>query len=172
MNMNIDMTILFVAIIGLIIIYTHEFKMKKEQKLEQRLKQERELKLRKSGIFEVDNMSGEMFEEFLKTLLQTRGFNVSLTKATGDYGADLILSTPEKTIVVQAKRYKNKVGVKAVQEIVSAKNHYGADECWVITNNYFTEPAKKLGFSNEVFLIDRDRLIDWILDEKNEPQII
>ncbi len=78
-----------------------------------------------------------------------------------------MLSNNEKKIVVQAKRYKKKVGLKAVQEVVSAKNYYKADECWVITNNYFTAPAVKLAQSNNVSLIDRDLLIKWMLEIKN-----
>jgi restriction system protein len=79
---------------------------------------------------------------------------------------------PGKKIVVQAKRYSKKVGLKAVQEIVSAKSYYKADECWVITNNYFTAPAMKLGNSNEVLLIDRDELIEWMLEDKEDEEVI
>ncbi|WP_397548196.1 restriction endonuclease [Rossellomorea marisflavi] len=56
----------------------------------------------------------------------------------------------------------------AVQEIASAKSHYSADECWVITNSFFTEPAKRLASSNHVRLVDRDQLIDWILTLKKK----
>ncbi|MEH7886662.1 restriction endonuclease [Bacillus sp. JJ1609] len=126
----------------------------------------REQKLRKSGILEIDHMPGRKFEEYLQALLKVRGYSVILTPASGDYGADLILTAKGKKIVVQAKRYKKKVGVKAVQEVASAKSHYQADECWVITNSYFTEQAKKLAQSNQVMLIDRKTLINWMLEQK------
>ncbi|MFA9559297.1 restriction endonuclease [Evansella sp. AB-rgal1] len=125
----------------------------------------REQKLRKSGILEVDNMSGRKFEEYLQTLLKSRGYYVELTPASGDYGADLILSIKDKKIIVQAKRYKKNVGVKAVQEIASARSHYKADECWVITNSFFTEQARKLASSNQVQLIDRKQLMQWMLNK-------
>ena len=128
-------------------------------------KQQYEKILRQSGIYEVDQMKGETFEVYLQSLLKGKGYKVRLTPVTGDYGADLILSTNGKRIIVQAKRYKNKVGIKAVQEISSAKNYYRADECWVITNNYFTAPAMKLASSNNVVLIDRDQLINWMFEE-------
>lgn len=124
----------------------------------------RQQKLKKSGMLEIDKMPGKVFEEYLQVLMRKRGYKVSLTPATGDYGADLILSTIDKKIVVQAKRYKKKVGVKAVQEIVSAKNYYNADECWVVTNNFFTAPAVKLASSNNVVLIDREQLMKWMLE--------
>lgn len=125
----------------------------------------REQKLRKSGILDVDKMSGRKFEEYLKALLKAKGYYVQLTPASGDYGADLILSAKGKKIIVQAKRYKKNVGVKAVQEIASAKSHYKADECWVVTNSFFTEQARKLANSNQVRLIDRKHLMNWMLQE-------
>lgn len=127
-----------------------------------------ERKLKESGIREIDQMSGQNFEEYLRVLLKNSGFRVKLTPTSGDYGADLILTTSDQRIIVQAKRYKKNVGIKAVQEIASAKNHYSADECWVITNSYFTEPAKRLASSNHVRLVDRDQLIDWILTLKKK----
>ncbi|MFS0658625.1 restriction endonuclease [Niallia alba] len=126
----------------------------------------RQQKLKKSGILEVDKMKGKVFEEYLQVLLRNKGYKANLTLVTGDYGADLVLSNNDKKIVVQAKRYKKKVGLKAVQEVVSAKNYYKADECWVITNNYFTAPAVKLAHSNNVLLIDRDVLMKWMLEIK------
>lgn len=123
----------------------------------------RELKLRKSGIYDIDKMSGRKFEEYLKVLLKDMGYSVQLTPASGDYGADLVLTTKGTKIIVQAKRYKNKVGIKAVQEIAAAKKYYNSDDCWVITNRYFTEPAKKLARTNNVRLVDRDQLVKWML---------
>lgn len=126
----------------------------------------RELKLRKSGIYDIDKMSGREFEEYLRVLLKDRGYSVQLTPASGDYGADLILSTKGNKIIVQAKRYKKNVGVKAVQEIAAAQKYYNSDECWVITNWFFTEPAKKLAKTNNVRLVDRNQLMNWMLKEK------
>ena len=92
-------------------------------------------KLLASGIYEIDQMKGTTFEDYLETLLKTKGYQVKQTPKTGDYGADLILTKDQIKIAVQAKRYKNKVGIKALQEISSAKKYYNVDESWVITNN-------------------------------------
>ncbi|WP_345655988.1 restriction endonuclease, partial [Streptomyces tremellae] len=67
-------------------------------------------------------------------------------------------------VVIQAKRYKSKVGIKAVQEINSARDYYSAQEAWVITNNFFTLQAIKLAESTGVKLIDRNGLADLILN--------
>ncbi|WP_084040865.1 restriction endonuclease [Gracilibacillus boraciitolerans] len=66
-------------------------------------------------------------------------------------------------MVVQAKRYKKNVGVRAVQEIVSAQKYYKADECWVITNSLFINQVIKLAGSNHLRLIDRSELMDWMI---------
>lgn len=128
----------------------------------------RERKLRKSGMLEVDKMLGRTFEEFLQVLLKSRGYYVQITPASGDYGADLILSAKGKKIIVQAKRYRKNVGIRAVQEIASARSYYKADECWVITNSYFTDPAKKLARSNQVLLINREDLMNWMLQKNKD----
>lgn len=127
-------------------------------------------KLKKSGILNIDKMTGREFEEYLRVLFRERGYQVQLTPTTGDYGADLILSINNQKIVVQAKRYKKNVGLKAVQEISTAKNHFKADECWVVTNSYYTEPAKKLAASNRVRLVDRELLMKWMLEMKKSQE--
>lgn len=120
-------------------------------------------KLKKSGIYEIDMMDGTKFEHYLRELYSAYGYKASVTKASGDFGADLVLSKDGKKIVVQAKRYKKNVGVKAVQEVKSAELHYHANESWVVTNSYFTQAACQLAKSNSVILIDRDQLIKDIL---------
>ncbi|WP_084031585.1 restriction endonuclease [Anaerobacillus arseniciselenatis] len=45
-------------------------------------------------------MSGRKFEEYLQALLIEKGYYVQLTPASGDYGADLILSTKGKKIIL------------------------------------------------------------------------
>ncbi|MGG0078316.1 restriction endonuclease [Bacillus wiedmannii] len=115
--------------------------------------------LRQSNINQIDQMNGRRFEEYLSSLYQSLGYQTEVTKGSGDFGADLILKNNGTKIVVQAKRYKNKVGIQSVQEVVGAKRYYDASHAWGVTNNYFTEPARKLAHANDVLLVDRDLLI-------------
>lgn len=115
--------------------------------------------LRQSSIYEIDCMNGQQFEEYLSYLYELFGYQTEVTKGSGDFGADLILKDNNETIIVQAKRYSSKVGLQAVQEIVAAKKYYNANHSWVVTNNYFTAPARKLADANDVLLVDRDLLI-------------
>ena len=88
----------------------------------------------------------------------------------GDYGADLILEKDGRKIVVEAKRYSKDVGISAVQEIAAAMPHYQADEAWIVTNRDFTEAASNLAKSNDVKLVNRTQLIDFIL--KMNPEAV
>jgi len=112
-------------------------------------------------------MEGTVFEQYLRELYLKKGYKVTLTSASGDYGADLILEKDNKKIVVQAKRYSKPVGIKAVQEVHSALTYYKAKEAWVVTNNDFTPAAVKLAHSNNVKLINRQQLIELSLSLKN-----
>ncbi|MEH7306619.1 restriction endonuclease [Neobacillus drentensis] len=123
----------------------------------------RKERLRKSGINDIDSMDGIQFEYYLKELYLSRGYEVKVTNASGDYGADLLLNKDGKKIVVQAKRYSKDVGIKAVQEVMGAKSYYKADEAWVVSNSYFTKAAKELAQKGNVMLVDRETLIDFIL---------
>ncbi|GGH17214.1 restriction endonuclease [Paenibacillus segetis] len=120
-------------------------------------------KLKKSGIADIDKMDGFQFEKYLGYLFQAKGYKTQVTKAAGDYGADLVLQKDGKKIVVQAKRYSKNVGIKAVQEAQASIAHYGAAEAWVVSNSDYTSAAYELAKSNKVKLINRDGLIEMIL---------
>ncbi|ADI00513.1 restriction endonuclease [Salisediminibacterium selenitireducens] len=125
--------------------------------------------IRRSGMADIDVMSGVMFDVYLRELFSSQGYKVQQTPARGDYGADLILSDGKKHIAVQAKRYKKNVGVKAVQEVSSAKAYYKADEAWVVTNADYTANAKNLAASNQIRLIGRVELMKMMI-AMNEKQ--
>ena len=108
-----------------------------------------------SSISRIDKMDGKEFEKYLKAYFEKRGYKVSLTKDSGDFGADLIMKKKGLTIIVQAKRYAKNVGIEAIQQIVGAKQFYNADICAVATNRYFTQAAKTLAYANDVILYDR-----------------
>lgn len=108
-------------------------------------------------------MEGVQFERYLCQLFRTQGYKAEVTKATGDYGADLIIQKDNKKIFIQAKRYSKSVGIKAVQETQASIAHYGASEAWVVFNSDYTTAAYNLAKSNRVKLINRETLIEMIL---------
>lgn len=120
-------------------------------------------RLKKSGIADIDKMDGRQFEHYLGYLFKSQGYAVKVTRAAGDYGADLVLEKGGKKIVVQAKRYSKNVGIDAVQQVHSSMNFYGAAEAWVLSNRDYTEAAYQLAKVNGVRLIGREELINMIL---------
>lgn len=115
-----------------------------------------------SNVSNTDTMTGVEFELFLKSLFEKMGYKVETTVASGDFGVDLILTKGRK-IIVQAKRYKGKISVSAIQEVCAAKQHYQIFNACVVTNSYFTKPAIELADTNGIVLIDRDILSNIIL---------
>lgn len=128
-------------------------------------------RIRKSGITQVDKMSGWEFEKFLQGLFERLGYRAKLVgSGRGDYGGDLVLDKDGTKILVQAKRYNRRVGIKAVQEVVAARKKYNCDKTMVVTNNYLTRPARNLGHANSVTMWTRDKLIDAILLSNKSKQ--
>ncbi|GAA8953222.1 restriction endonuclease [Helicobacter pylori] len=113
----------------------------------------------KRALQKIDAMNGFEFEEYAKIFFTSKGFEVSVTQKSGDYGADLIIEKDGIKWAVQAKRYSHKVSPKAIQEVVSSKAYYACEKACVITNSYFTQAAQKLAQANGVLLIDRD---EWV----------
>lgn len=129
-------------------------------------------KLKRSEIYEIDKMDGFLFEKYLATLFKAHGYKTKVTKSTGDFGADLILSKNRVKTVVQAKRYKNSVGIQSVQQVVAAIEYYNADRAMVITNSYFTEPTIKLASKNDVELINRNKLVTMLTKLNPDEQSV
>ena len=142
--------ILIVLLFPLVLIYLLVKKIKKIKKQ----KENRE-KINVYNISQLDFLSGIEFENYLKSLFENMGYTVEMTKTTGDYGADLIITKKNKSTIVQAKCYNHTVGVKAVQEIISARNHYKIYDAMVVTNNYFSREAENLAVESDVTLADR-----------------
>lgn len=128
----------------------------------------RERRLARAGISEIDIMDGITFERRLAHLFAARGYRVEQTRARGDYGADLVLEKDGARTVVQAKRWKKNVGVKAIQEAVAAKPVYHCEYSMVVTNRYFTEQATRLAKANGVGLWNRDDLVGALLANSDD----
>ena len=124
-------------------------------------------------IHNIDSLSGREFEEFLYYLFINLGFEVTLTKSSHDYGADLILKVGNVRIALQCKLYsKHSVGTSSVQEAYSASKFYNTHIGVVITNSKFSSNAIKLASITNVLLWDRDMLIKLISAKDSEKSLI
>jgi len=115
-------------------------------------------------------MAGIDFEKRLEVLFNDLGYKGKRTPASGDFGADLVIENNKGRTVVQAKRSSKAVGVKAIQEVTGSKAYYNAGHAIVVTNNIFTQQAKKLANMNCVELWDREILISKLYNSERTSQ--
>ena len=106
------------------------------------------------------NATPTEYEGFCAQLLELAGWKTTLTKASGDQGADIIAEKSGRKLVVQCKLYSQPVGNKAVQEVSAAKHFVSADLAAVASNMGFTKAAKELATANGVLLLHHNELSD------------
>lgn len=99
---------------------------------------------------------GTSYESFVaQKLIQSGYTNIQFTPTSGDFGADIIaIDKQGRKCCIQCKCFQGSVGVSAVQEVFSATHYYGCSVAIVITNNRFTEAAKKLASKLKVCLFE------------------
>lgn len=121
-----------------------------------------------SGANEIDTMDGKTFAEFLEDLFGKLGYQIQRASYMGDYGVDLVASKNGVTTVIQAKRHKNKAGIKDVQEVITAKDYYNCQEAVLVVNSSYTKQATELAHTNKVKLWDRNSLVIALLSIKKD----
>ncbi len=133
----------------------------------------RERRLLRSGIRDIDRMSGTQFEQFLRAFFERKGYRAELTP-TFDKGADLILIRDGERTAVQAKRWSGPVKVDAVRAVVASKDSYDCTKAMLVTTSVFTRPAVEQARDSRVELWDRQRLTAELLagSNKDQPQNI
>ncbi len=102
------------------------------------------------------NLSPYEYEEYVAEELRQEGFTeVDTTPKSGDFGADVLAMDGERRVCVQCKRYApgHPVGVKAVQEIYSAKDYYGCDDAYIYTTSDYTKAAADMAAELGVILV-------------------
>ena len=98
------------------------------------------------------------YEKEIGNNLNRLGFNVRVTKASGDQGVDVLADKDGILFAIQCKMYSNPVGNKAVQEVVAGRKHYNCDYGVVVTNTTFTKSARQLANTNNVILLNDNQL--------------
>jgi restriction system protein len=117
---------------------------------------------RPASMTAIDAMTGAEFENYVAARLRRAGWQVDFTRATGDYGVDLIAVKDGKSVAVQCKRYGHPVGVAAVQQVVSGARHHDCTRSIVVSNQEFTLAARQLAYTHGCQLIGRTTLESWV----------
>lgn len=124
---------------------------------------------KKYSISQLDYMEGHQFEYACADILKANAFkNVTVTQGSGDFGVDILAEKNGYKYAIQCKRYSRKLDNKPIQEVIGGLAYYGCNKGAVMTNQYFTEPAKELARVNNIELWDRDILISKSSNVKKE----
>jgi len=108
-----------------------------------------------------NHLTPTAFEAFVLEIFEALNFSGSLTPASGDGGADILLEAGTDLAVVQCKKYDDGavIGSKELRELLGTIVHFKAVQGYFVTTSTFTNQAKE--FSNEhsnMTLIDGERL--------------
>jgi len=106
------------------------------------------------------------FENLITNLFQKMGLETKLTQASRDGGVDCVAYDPRPVlggkVVIQAKRYKNTVGVSAVRDLFGTMQNEGASKGILVTTSGYGrasfefadgKPLELLSGSNLLYLL-------------------
>ncbi|MCC6298641.1 MAG: restriction endonuclease [Anaerolineales bacterium] len=103
------------------------------------------------------------FENFINNLFSVIGFESKLTRSSKDGGVDAIAFDPRPIlggkVVIQAKRYKNVVGVSAVRDLYGTMINEGANKGILVTTSHYGTDAYDFAKDKPIELIDGGGLL-------------
>ena len=109
------------------------------------------------------DLTGVEYENKIASMINKEtSWTAELTKASGDQGADLLLTKGPIQIVIQTKYHKSPIGNSAVQEAYAAQRFYNSDLSIVVSNSGFTKSADELSQSTGVKLMSDVQLLDFL----------
>lgn len=112
------------------------------------------------------SLDGIAFENYFANLLTENGYHhVSVTSQSGDYGVDVIASKFGIKFAFQCKCYSQTVGNKSIQEVYSGMQYYQCNVGVVVTNNRFTDSARKQADSLRILLWGRNEIEGLLREE-------
>lgn len=126
--------------------------------LDHRRNLRRDALYRATGQAAVDAMTGVEFEHYVAAVLRGNGYLVEVTRATGDFGVDLIATKEGVRTAVQCKRQSRVVNGAAIQQVVAGAAVHDCAATMVVSNHRYTRAAEQLASVHSCVLVDRTRL--------------
>lgn len=104
------------------------------------------------------------------------GFEAKLTRSSRDGGIDVAAFDPRPIVggkvVIQAKRYKNVVGVEAVRDLYGSMINEGAGKGILVTTSHYGADAYNFAKDKPIELIDGGGLLYHLKQNGYEARII
>jgi hypothetical protein len=123
-------------------------------------------------IEDVDHMTGLEFEAFVASITRCMGHAAEVTRASNDFGVDVIATVNGERIAIQAKRYSGNVSRTAVSDAVAGKSHYHCQKAAVVTCSTFTKSAIEFAQSVDCMLLDRLVLTNLLSQHGKHPDLV
>ena len=98
---------------------------------------------------------GTQYENDILSRLLLKGYNAELTRDTGDYGVDIIVTEDNgEKMAIQCKNHKSICGVEVVQEVYAGGRFYDCTKFAVVSNSGYSNPAIEMAKKLGVYLSD------------------
>jgi restriction system protein len=108
------------------------------------------------------------FENLVNNVFGRIGFEAKLTRSSRDGGVDVVAFDPRPIlggkVVIQAKRYKNVVGVSAVRDLYGTMINEGANKGILVATSHYGPDAYDFAKDKPIELIDGGGLL-YLLEQ-------
>lgn len=116
------------------------------------------------------------FENLVNNLFSKMGFEAKLTRSSRDGGVDVVAFDPRPIlggkVVIQAKRYKNVVGVSAVRDLYGSMINEGAGKGILVATSHYGADAYSFANDKPIELIDGRGLLYLLKQNGYDAKII
>lgn len=108
------------------------------------------------------------FESLIANLFSKMGLETKLTQSSRDGGVDCVAFNMDPIFggkfVIQAKRYKNVVGVSAVRDLFGTMQNEGASKGILVTTSHYGKSAFEFANNKPIELIEGGHLLHLLKD--------
>ena len=101
------------------------------------------------------------FEHHCAAVLQAQGWRCKITRASGDFGVDIVAEHSGTSVVIQVKKWREPVNLSAVQEVAAGVAMYRATHGAVVSVSGYRKSARKLARANKVRLLNYPDLFNF-----------
>jgi len=122
---------------------------------------------------EVEAMSDAEFRRYAADLLRAQGYIVNRnTWSLEERRAPLLLTRGRTSFLCRLQRQEQRVGKEMVAEILAAHGVYEGARAIIITNRFFTLPARSLARRESCVLIDRRGLATLVAQHRQGHRVL
>ena len=118
------------------------------------------------------NMHPLAFEELICDLFTRLGYEVGLTKYTGDGGIDGYLHKNGEVSLLQCKRVMGSVGQPVLRDLYGTIHHEHADSGIVVTTGKVSQQAKEWIINKPIRVMELPELLQLIRSNYSESDIV